>query len=103
PARFSPEDRARARERLGIPPDAVVVGFVGRIVREKGIIELAEAFRMLRDRWPSLHLVLVGPFEPHDPIPAEVADGLRSDPRVHLVGEDWDTPRLYAVMDIVAL
>jgi glycosyltransferase involved in cell wall biosynthesis len=32
-----------------------------------------------------------------------VVAGLRADPRVHLTGVEWDTPPLYAAMDVVAL
>jgi len=80
-----------------------VIGFIGRIVRDKGIIELAGAWKELREEFPDLHLLLVGPHEPQDPIPAEIDRMLHSDPRVHLLGEVSDIPPLYAVMDVLAL
>mgnify|MGYP001157464848 CR=1 FL=1 len=98
-----PSLRMETRRRYGIPDDALVVGFIGRIVRSKGIIELAGAWKRLRDAFPQLHLLLVGPYEPQDPIPADVDAGLRQDPRVHLIGEEWNTPPLYAAMDVLAL
>jgi glycosyltransferase involved in cell wall biosynthesis len=106
--RFHPDaqdgsDRGRTRARFGIPEGAVVIGFVGRIVRDKGIVELVEAWKQLRQAYPQLHLLLVGPFEPEDPVPAATEAVLREDPRVHLAGLDWDTPPLYAAMDLVAL
>lgn len=104
--RFHPpgeEVRRAARAQHDVPQDAFVIGFVGRVVRDKGIGELASAWRGLRDRHPRLHLVVVGPFEAEDAPPAEVVEALRSDPRVHFTGLEWDTPRLYAVMDVVAL
>jgi glycosyltransferase involved in cell wall biosynthesis len=104
--RFRPlgeEVRRQARARRGIPPDALVVGFVGRIARDKGVGELARAWANLRDRHPSLHLLLVGEPESNDPLPDGVLSSLRADPRVHLTGHEWDTPPLYAAMDVVAL
>lgn len=104
--RFKPlgeAERLAARAQHGIPADALVIGFVGRLVREKGIVELAMAWRRLREDDPRLHLLLVGPLEPEDPLPAEVLAALSSDPRVHLTGLDRDTPRLYAAMDVFAL
>jgi glycosyltransferase involved in cell wall biosynthesis len=106
--RFYPDaeggsNRRRTRARFGIPDDATVIGFVGRIVRDKGIVELVEAWKELRQAHPELHLLLVGPFEPEDPVPAATEVVLREDPRVHLAGLDWNTPPLYAAMDIVAL
>jgi glycosyltransferase involved in cell wall biosynthesis len=93
---------AHTRERFGIPAGATVIGFVGRLVRDKGIVELAAAWQELRSN-PRLHLLLVGPWEPQDPVPAGVERALREDPRVHLAGMDWNTPPLYAAMDVVAL
>jgi glycosyltransferase involved in cell wall biosynthesis len=104
--RFTPRGaaaRLEARASRGIPPDARVIGFVGRLVPDKGVGELASAWSRLRAEDPALHLLLVGLPEAHDPLPAGVLAGLEADPRVHLAGFDTDTPRLYAAMDVVAL
>ncbi len=98
-----PQVRCEARARRGIPQDALVIGFVGRLVREKGVVELAAAWQQLRDEDPRLHLLLVGRSETEDAIPAPVLARLRADPRVHLTGVDPNTPPLYAAMDVVAL
>jgi len=103
PSRLPEGTGAEVRLKYGILPDASVVGFVGRIVRDKGVVELTEAWRELREEFPRLHLLIVGPFEPYDPVPADVQDALRSDPRIHLVGVDRNTPPLYAAMDVVVL
>lgn len=96
-------ERRAARLAVGLPPGARVIGFVGRLVREKGVVELWEAWRALREARPDLRLVLVGPREPQDPIPPAVASALDGDPRVCCAGVDWDTPRWYRAMDVVAL
>jgi glycosyltransferase involved in cell wall biosynthesis len=103
PARLGPDARATTRASLGIPLSAVVVGFVGRIVREKGIVELAAAWRLLREEYPEAHLLIVGPFETGDPVPGQEVASLQADSRAHLTGMDWNTPPLYSAMDIVAL
>jgi glycogen(starch) synthase len=46
------------RERLGLPADAVIAVFVGRLSREKGALELIRAWAQAR---PHGLLVLVGP------------------------------------------
>jgi glycosyltransferase involved in cell wall biosynthesis len=43
----SSEDKIRARDALGLPTDAFVVGFVGRLVPEKGVIDLIDAVASL--------------------------------------------------------
>ena len=70
--RFNPATKCEKmsghlRESFGIPRDARVVGFLGRIVRDKGVAELIEAWRTLRNEFPSLHMLVVGPFEPAGP------------------------------------
>lgn len=103
PARLPAGARAAVRRELGIPQDALVIGFVGRLVRDKGVVELATAWRGIAARHPEAHLVLVGPFEEGDPVPDDVRRALTEDARVHLVGFADDTPSMYAAMDVVAL
>src|SRR5262249_61598805 len=104
--RFRPPNalsKASARARLGIAADAFVVGFIGRVVREKGIVELAAAWRKLRETFSDLRLLVVGPVEQKDSVPPEVLNALRSDQRVTMRGLDWNTPPLYAAMDLFVL
>lgn len=103
PARVSTESAEGTRARYGIPPGALVLGFVGRIVRDKGLIELVQAWRVLREEWPSLHLLVAGPFESQDPIPADVDTTLRQDPRIHLAGMVHDMPGVYRILDVLVL
>lgn len=53
-------DLARIRKRFGLPHEHPVIGFVGRIVREKGVIELVEGFRRVRDAGLNAYLLIVG-------------------------------------------
>jgi len=103
PARISTESAQLVRARHEIPPGALVMGFVGRIVRDKGLIELVQSWRVLREEWPSLHLLVAGPFESEDPIPADVESTLRSDPRIHLAGTVHDMPGFYRALDLLVL
>ncbi len=95
--------RAATRETYGIPSDALVVGFVGRLVQDKGVVELVDAALQLFAPYPNLHLMLVGMLEERDAIPGHIREQLHQNPRIHWRGEDWDTPPLYAAMDLVAL
>lgn len=56
----SEEAKARSRERVGICKDDKVVGFIGRLVKEKGIIELVEALVMVKRVFPDTKLVIIG-------------------------------------------
>jgi glycosyltransferase involved in cell wall biosynthesis len=102
PARWC-HTRAETRDRFGIPTDSLVIGFVGRIVREKGILELIEAWNQLRVQFPSLHLLIVGFFESEDPITPDVLATMEADPRIHLTGRQRNPAPFYAAMDVVVL
>ena len=106
--RFNPdnlplETRSVTRERYHLPLEATVLGFVGRLVRDKGIVELAEAWQNLRNQHPDLYLLLIGPIEPQDPIPDYVLERLKNDPRVKFTGSVADPAPFYAAMDILCL
>lgn len=103
PQRVIPAQRAETRKALGIPQNSVVLGYVGRIVKDKGLVVLAEAWTALRERFPDLHLTLVGPLESQDPIPRAVLSRLQADGRVRFTGWVWDPVPYYAAMDIVVL
>lgn len=63
--RFCPHSavRERARRELGIPEDALLYLFLGRINRDKGVLDLAQAFSMLAQKRPDAWLLIVGPDE----------------------------------------
>ena len=57
---FRPGDRAAARARFGEPADAKLILFVGRLVVDKGIRELLEAFEQLAAEDSRARLVIIG-------------------------------------------
>lgn len=63
--RFHPDAAARAkvRDALGIPADAVVFVYVGRLNRDKGLLDLAAAFAGIAGEFPGARLLFVGPDE----------------------------------------
>ena len=93
----------RVRSQYEIPANALVIGFVGRLVRDKGLIELVDAWQFLREKYANLHCLIVGPFKSRDPLPTQTAERLKSDQRIHLTGLVETTCELYCVMDVVAL
>lgn len=64
PCRFDVEAEAGLRERLGIPPDAPLVGLLANIKPLKRQADLLEAVARLTDRHPDLHALLIGDVEP---------------------------------------
>ena len=70
-----PDARSEIRRSLGIPEDSIVIGFVGRLVRDKGIETLFDAWSRVRQQFASAFLLLVGPLEDGDPLPRRVREG----------------------------
>ena len=61
--------------------------FVGRIVGDKGMNELMQAFQRLQTECPNVRLLLVGPFEEHlDPLKVETMEVIKENPGIEHVG-----------------
>jgi glycosyltransferase involved in cell wall biosynthesis len=58
--RPDPEERARARQALGLPVDAYVVLYFGRVIPEKGVEVLLDAWRQLDTSPAEARLLLLG-------------------------------------------
>ena len=57
---FHRPDQVSARADYGIPEEAVVGVYVGRVSREKDVDRLLRIFAALKEEVPGLHLLLVG-------------------------------------------
>ena len=55
--------RVRVRRMLGIPEQAIVCVFLGRLTLDKGLVELVKAFTLSASRQPDLWLLMAGPDE----------------------------------------
>lgn len=95
--------RAEVRNGCRISPGAIVIGFVGRIVSDKGMHELAGAWHRIQEKYADVHLMIVGKFETQDPLLPADEQLFRTDPRVHLVGHHADVAPYYAAMDIFVM
>jgi glycosyltransferase involved in cell wall biosynthesis len=101
PGALAPTERATVRAELGAGPDDEVVGMVGRLVAEKGVLELLAAARGLDDRYV---VVVIGPDDPAKPDALD-RDTLRDAEAagVRFLGLREDVDRLYGAMDLFVL
>ena len=101
--RFSP-GRSNLREQLAIPPGAPVLGFVGRLTRDKGLPELITAFDILSSARPDAHLLLVGWYDAaEDALDSTLRAGIESNPRIRSTGFVDNTAPWYRAMDVFIL
>ena len=108
--RFTPDavdrdDVAALRREYGIEQGDIVLGFVGRMVIQKGLRELFRAFVSLAPRWPRLKLLLVGDIdrEKTDAVLAEDHVPAPLLPRVIRAGWQTEVHRFYPLMDAFVL
>ena len=101
PERADRKGRATVREELGIPPEQIVVGMVGRLVAEKGYLELFEAAGRLGDEYT---ILAIGPEDRDKPdaLPGALVDDARA-AGVRFLGMRTDLDDLYGAMDIFVL
>lgn len=104
-SRFVPADaeaRRAARMRFYLPEDAFVIGFVGRLTRDKGVADLLSAFRTVRATRPEAWLLVAGDPENGDPVDPGVLEALRTESGICHLGFVSDSVACYAAMDMLA-
>lgn len=107
--RFAPDplERERVRSELGVRADAVIVMSVARLVREKGLLELADAALELKGD-ERLNIMIIGESLPSDRTAIDAE--LRAHPVNAALGDRWkmlghraDVDRLLKAADIFTL
>lgn len=109
-ARFDPQVVGAGmlpRQELGIPDQAFVVGFIGRLVREKGLAEFLDAAVDLAQRFPQIWFLLVGERLASDHVGGVEAEFAAAKTvlgeRLVAPGLRADIPRMLAAMDLFCL
>lgn len=102
---FSEEQINRLKDKNKIDKENIVIGFVGRLVRDKGVIELVDAFEMLQRKYNNITLLLVGMYEDRDALPAETK--LKIEKNRNIVYTDYvqssEIQNYYSMMNIFVL
>ena len=87
------------------PPSLPKILFVGRLLRDKGVFEFAEAARLVRRHRPDAVFQLCGEPDPANPssLPEATVQGWVNEGTLAWLGQRWDMPQVYANATIVAL
>jgi glycosyltransferase involved in cell wall biosynthesis len=103
--RLDPHVLAALRRELGFVEGNQIVGFVGRLVAEKGILELLQAAQIVHRQLPTVRFLIIGPIEPDkaDSLTPEVAAEYGVEAICTFTGLRQDMPELYALMDCFVL
>lgn len=100
PQKFTVSDNQIFRAGLGLRNTDVIFLFVGRLVKDKGINELIDAFREVNFKFPDAKLLLVGPFEQGlDPLRADVISEIEQNKNIITVGFQKDVRPYFAIAD----
>jgi glycosyltransferase involved in cell wall biosynthesis len=105
PFKFDDEFKHRKRSEIGVPENAVVVGIIGRLVKEKGYLELFEAMRDIMARNKNVWLVIIGPEEPEksDRISPDTLAEYNITSQTCWLGDRYDVAELLACCDVYTL
>lgn len=103
PEKYPKEVKTHLRQKYGIPENGLVLCYAGRIVRDKGVTELVEAWKKLRAEFKNLYLLMVGEFESGDEVAPEASQVLKNGARVSVTGFVYNMPEHYAAADVVVL
>lgn len=84
-------DTSEFKKNIGIENDDFVFVFIGRLVKDKGVNELIEAFISLRRDYSKVKLLILGSFEAHlSPLKPEVVKEIETNESIIYVGYQRD-------------
>jgi len=94
-----PHAASDARSRFGIPEQATIASFFGKLESKKQPLELIAAFKRIKS--PDIHLMVVGA----GPLEAEARSRAADDPRIHFTGfvNQSEIPLLMMAVDLIVL
>jgi sugar transferase (PEP-CTERM/EpsH1 system associated) len=99
--RFRPRNAGEARQELGLSPDALVIGAVGRLVPVKDYPTFLRALALLRDRGVAFQSIIAGTGGLRDELSAlAISLGLSN---VRFLGNRDDVERVLAAFDVFVL
>lgn len=106
PNLISEEKLNELRDSLRIDTDTFVIGYSGRLVRDKGITELVGAFNLLAEKLKNkkISLLLAGGFEDRDSLPERTISEIKVNPNINYTGWKFEgMENFYALMDVFVL
>ncbi len=99
PQPLTPIQPAPLREMLGLPPETILIGSVGRLAPQKGYTDLLQAAVFIVTHTPHAHILIVGD-GPQRVELESLADALHVSSNCHFLGFRADVSQVLAAFDI---
>lgn len=94
-------NKSEIRKELNITPSDFVFGFVGRIVGDKGINELIDAFQILNTKYSNTKLLLIGFYEEElDPLKKETIEKIKNNQNIIELGFQKDVKKYLSIINV---
>lgn len=107
PKHVSSEEILSLKQKFGLTEEDFVIGFCGRLVKDKGVAELAEGFKLICERNPDkrIKLLIIGVPERRDAVSPDVFEILNNNPNVIFTGRIpyQDIQKYYLLMNVFIL
>lgn len=104
PALIDTKQLTQLKQQFGISESDFIIGFCGRLCRDKGIAELIEAFELFKKNHPqtSTKLLLIGRFDKRDALNEEIRSKIISSTDIISTGAITHRilPLYYSLMDV---
>ena len=102
--KFSVEKKQRTLEKIGFRENHFIITFVGRIVKDKGINELIQAFYALSQEYEEARLLLIGDYKNEsDPISMESVDIIEKNSKIKYLEFQEDVREYLAISNLFVL
>jgi glycosyltransferase involved in cell wall biosynthesis len=106
PAEFETCTREDSRERLGLPLDAPVIGFIGQLGRYKGVDTLLQAMPVVWQGAPDTWLLVAGARTSFQPQLQAIVDGMTAEQRGRIVWRldfpEVEKAGMFSALDVLA-
>ena len=101
---FTPGDRREARRQLGLPEEALVIGFVGTLVAWQGLDLLVAAAGRLKSYGRPWQVLIVGDGQMREPLAAQIVhQGLQEHVRLLPAVPHEEVPGLMRALDMMVV
>lgn len=91
---------SQLKEIYGLKENNTIVGYAGRITKDKGIEEMVDAFLTLHKKDSDLRLLIIGEFETGDPVKESTRKEIIENDHIIFAGYQKNPAAYYFMMDV---